>query len=112
MLMIAPRGLYIVDNPSTNYNGLDRNSAYVTGSIEAKLFEALGVKNSFTYAASSGSHCQWRTAYTAPLVANIEKFLLGNASSTTGTFSTDLGGTKPNPDSYMGFTIPTLSGDL
>jgi len=112
MMLIAPRGLYIVDNPSTNYNGLDRNSAYVTGSIEAKLFEALGVKANFTYQAASGSHCQWRSAYTAPLIANIEKFLLGDATAETGTFATDLGGTKPTPDSYMGFTIPTLSGEL
>jgi hypothetical protein len=112
MALIAPRGLYIVDNPSTNYAGLDKNSAYVTGSIEAKLFEALGVKGSFTYQAASGSHCQWRTPYTAPLVANIQKFLLGDATAATGTFETDLGGTKPNPDSYMGFTIPTLPGDL
>jgi hypothetical protein len=112
MALIVPRGLFIVDNPSTNYNGLDRNSAYATGMIEAKIFEALGVKENITYQGASGSHCQWRTAYTAPLVANIQKFLLGDATANTGTFASDLGGTKPNPDSYMGFTIPTLSGDL
>jgi len=112
MALILPRGLYIVDNPSTNYNGLDRNSAYATAAITVKVFEALGLKNNLTYQGASGGHCQWRTAYTAPLVANIEKFLLGNASAATGTFATDLGGTKPNPDSYMDFTVPTLSGDL
>lgn len=112
MALIAPRGLYVVDNPSTNYNGLDRFSAYATGAITARIFEALGVQGSFTYVGASGNHCEWRTAYTAPLVANIQKFLLGDAGANTGTFTTDLGGTRPTPESHMDFTIPTLSGDL
>jgi hypothetical protein len=72
----------------------------------------LGVKDNFTYQGASGDHCQWRSQYTTPLQENFKKFLNGDASAKTGTFATDLGGTKPNPDSYMDFTIPTLSGDL
>jgi hypothetical protein len=112
LALIVPRGLYIWDNPSTNYNGLDRNSAYATASIAAKIFDALGVKSNFTYTAASGSHCAWRDGYRAGLVASIQKFLLGDSTAATGTFTSDLGGTKPTPDSYMDFTIPTLSGDL
>jgi hypothetical protein len=111
LALVAPRGLYIWDNPSTTYNGLDRKSAYITGSIGAKLYEALGVKANFTYQAASGDHCAGRTAYNAPLLANIKKFLLGDATATTGTFATDLP-SPPSPDSYMDFTIPTLTDSL
>jgi hypothetical protein len=112
MALIVPRGLYIVDNPSTDYNGLDRNSAYVTAMIGQKIFEALGAKDSFTYQGASGSHCQWRTQYSAPLQAVTKKFLLGDTSAATGTFATDIGSKPSNPDSYMGFTVPNLSGEL
>ncbi len=109
--LVAPRGLYIVDNPSTNYAGLDRNSAWVTANVGAKIYEALGVPENITCQGASGGHCTWRSQYTPPLVANLEKFLLGNASANTGTFATDLGGT-PNPESHYDWDVPNLSGDL
>lgn len=112
MALVAPRGLYIVDNPSTNYNGLNRNAAYATAGVGEKIFEALGVPDSFTYVGASGGHCQWRDAYTGPLVGNIEKFLLGDTTAETGQFESDLGGNKPSPEAHMDFTIPTLSGEL
>ena len=108
--LVAPRGLYIVDNPSTNYNGLDRNSAWVTANVGALIYEALGYPDNITYQGASGSHCQWRSQYTAPLVANLEKFLLGNASASTGTFATDFNG--PSPDTHYNWSVPALSGDL
>jgi hypothetical protein len=112
MALVAPRGLFIVDNPSTNYAGLDKNSAYATGLVGQMIFDALGVGDNITYQGASGAHCQWRTAYTAPLVANLEKFLLGDASAQTGTFATDLGGTKPTAEAHIDWTAPTLSGEL
>jgi len=111
MGLIAPRGLYIVDNPSTMYNGLDRNAAWATANVGKMIFEALGVADHMTYQGASGTHCSWRSQYTAPLTAMIDKFLKGNASATTGTFATDL----PNPPSAaerIDWTAPTLSGDL
>lgn len=112
MALIAPRGLYVVDNPSTTYNGLDRNSAWVTGNVGKMIFEALGVGDHFAYQGASGSHCQWRSQYDASLNAMIEKFLKGNDSVETGTVATDLGGTKPDPASYIDWELPTLSGEL
>ena len=108
--LVAPRGLYIVDNPSTTYAGLNRNSAWVTANVGAKIYEALGVPDNITYQGASGDHCQWRTAYTAPLVANLEKFLLGDASAATGTFATDFSG--PSADAHHDWTVPTLTGSL
>jgi hypothetical protein len=82
----------------------------VTASAGAKIYEALGVPDNITYQGASGGHCQWRSQYTAPLVANVEKFLLGDESAGTGTFDTDFSG--PNPDDHYDWSVPTLSGDL
>ena len=111
MGLIAPRGLYIVDNPSTTYNGLDRNSAWVTGNVGKMIFQALGVANNMSYQGASGTHCSWRSQYTASLNAMVDKFLKGNASATTGTFATDLP-SPPSASAHIDWTAPTLSGDL
>jgi hypothetical protein len=108
--LVAPRGLYIVDNPSTNYAGLNRNSAWVTANAGRAIYEALGVGENIKLQGASGGHCQWRSQYTAPLVANLQKFLLGMPTASTGTFDTDFNG--PNPTSHYDWTVPTLSGEL
>ena len=112
MALVLPRGLYIVDNPSTTYNGLDRNSAYLTGLVGQMVFKALGYADNITYQGASGAHCTWRDGYTAPLQANLDKFLRGSTTAKTGTFGTDLGGTKPTAASAIEWTAPTLPGEL
>ncbi|WP_236644536.1 PE PGRS family protein [Sorangium cellulosum] len=111
MGLIAPRGLYIVDNPSTMYNGLDRNSAWVTANVGKMIFEALGVGDHMAYTGAGGSHCSWRSQYTASLNAMIDKFLLGKDATATGNFATDLPN-KPNHLDHIDWTPPTLTGEL
>ncbi len=111
MALIAPRGLYIVDNASGTYPGLDKSSAWVTGSVGKTIFEALGVGDRFAYECASGDHCQWRSQYTASLNAMVDKFLKGNASAKTGTVNSDLGN-KPNAAQHYEWTVPTLGGEL
>lgn len=111
MALIAPRGLYIVDNPSGTYAGLDAKSAWVTASVGKKVFEALGVGDNFSCVGASGSHCQWRDNYTASLNAMVNKFLKGDNSANTGEIKTDLGN-KPNPEQYYDWEVPTLDGEL
>lgn len=111
MALIAPRGLYIVDNPSGTYAGLDKSSAWVTATVGKKIFEALGVGDNFTYQGASGDHCTWRSQYNTPLSATIDKFLKGNSSSTTGTFNTDFG-SKPDVTKYYDFSTTELPGNL
>ncbi len=111
MALIVPRGLYIVDNPSTMYNGLDRNSAWVTGNVGKMIFEALGVGDNMAYQGAGGGHCSWRSQYTASLNAMVGKFLKGNASAMTGTVATDLP-SPPSPTGSIDWTAPTLSGEL
>ena len=110
MALIIPRGLYIVDNPSGTYPGLDARAAWVTGAVGKKIFEALGVGDHFTYVGASGSHCQWRSQYTAPLNAMVDKFLKGNSSANTGTITTDLGN-KPNAEQYYSWDATELEGE-
>lgn len=111
MGLVAPRGLYIVDNPSTMYNGLDRNAAWVTANVGKMIFEALGVGDHITYQGAGGTHCSWRTQYTSSLNAMVDKFLKKNDSAQTGNFATDLP-SKPDPAQSIDWTAPTLSGDL
>ncbi len=109
MALIAPRGLYIVDNPGIG--GLDPQAAWVTGNAGKMAFEGLGVGDNMAYQGASGGHCQWRGAYQASLDAMIDKFLLGNDGATTGTVATDLGG-APDVSGHVDWDVPTLAGDL
>ncbi len=111
MGLIAPRGLYIVDNPSTMYNGLDRNSAWVTAKVGQMIFEALGVGDHMAYEGASGAHCSWRDQYTPSLNAMIDKFLLDKSDAATGTFKTDLPN-PPNHTTHIDWEPPTLAGEL
>jgi len=75
--MIAPRGLFIMDNPyigelSPQYGDL----AALAG---AEVYKALGAPYNIGYnsAVSSGTHCAVRPEWSAPLKSSIEKFLTG-----------------------------------
>jgi len=109
MALIAPRALYIVDNPSIS--NLDPKSAYVTGMAGKAIFTALGVPDNFAYQGAGGSHCQWRTAYQPSLDAMIDKFLKGKDTAKTGNFDTDLG-SKPTPTMYYSWDATALPGTL
>jgi glucuronyl esterase-like protein len=109
MALIAPRGLYIVDNPSIT--NLDPKSAYVTGMAGKAIFKALGVADNLAYQGAGGMHCQWRSAYDASLKAMIDKFLLGKTTTATGNFATDLG-SKPTDTQYYSWDTAELPGTL
>jgi hypothetical protein len=109
MALIAPRAIYIVDNPGIT--NLDPKSAYVTAMAGKAIFEALGVGDHFAMQGASGTHCQWRTQYDASLTAMINKFLKGQTSTTTGNMATDLG-SKPTPTQYYTWSTTELPGNL
>jgi hypothetical protein len=111
MGLIAPRGLYIMDNPNHSISWADENSAWVTGNAGKLIFEALGVGDCMTYESTSGSHCAWRSGYETSLNAMIDKFLLGKESASTGKFHTEA--TKPpNPQNHYDWDVPKLAGEL
>jgi hypothetical protein len=111
MGLIAPRGLYIMDNPNHAISWADENSSWVTGNVGKLIFETLGVGDNMTYESTSGSHCAWRTGYDASLTAVINKFLLGNASAITGKVHTEAA-TPPDPKKNYDWAAPVLSGEL
>ncbi len=109
MALIAPRALYILDNPGIT--NLDPKSAYVTAMAGKAIFGALGVGDRFAYQGAGGTHCSWRTQYDASLTAMIDRFLKGKDSATTGNFATDLG-SKPTATQYYTWSTTELSGSL
>ena len=109
MALIAPRAIYIVDNPGIT--NLDPKSAYVTAMAGKAIFEALGVGDHFAMQGASGTHCSWRSQYDASLTAMINKFLKGQTSGTTGNMATDLG-SKPTPTQYYNWSTTELPGSL
>jgi len=111
MALIAPRGLYILDNPNPDIQWADENSSWVTGNVGKLIFEALGVGDHMTYESTSGSHCQWRSGYEASLTAVINKFLLGDDSAKTGNVHTE-GRNLANPKDHYDWEVPQLSGAL
>ena len=109
MALIAPRAIYIVDNPGIT--NLDPKSAYVTAMAGKAIFEALGVGDHFAMQGASGTHCSWRSQYDASLTAMINKFLKGQTSTTTGNMATDLG-SKPTATQYWTWSTTELAGSL
>lgn len=105
--MIAPRGLFIMDNP--HINNLGPRSAHVAALAGAEVYKALGAEDHFTYHSNvaDGTHCALRPEHEAPLRANLRKFLKGEAAVT--------GGINPHPNAtgnlseWIDWTTPTLS---
>ncbi|MFB9472614.1 cellulose binding domain-containing protein [Nonomuraea salmonea] len=82
--MIAPRGLFIMDNPHIDW--LAARSASVAALGGAEIYKALGAGGNITYwsAVQDGTHCASRSEWRTPLQQNIQKFLL-NTGSYTGS---------------------------
>ncbi|MEV4704567.1 cellulose binding domain-containing protein [Actinoplanes sp. NPDC049316] len=82
--MVAPRGLFIMDNP--HIVNLGPKSASVAALGGAEVYKALGAGENITYWSDiqDGNHCANRPEWRTPLQQNIQKFLLktGNAAGT------------------------------
>ncbi|WP_244218826.1 cellulose binding domain-containing protein [Micromonospora arida] len=74
--MVAPRGLFIMDNP--HIANLGPRSASVAALGGAEVYKALGAGDNITYWSDvqDGSHCANRPEWRTPLQNNIRKFLL------------------------------------
>ena len=73
--MVAPRGLFIMDNPFIGE--LSRQYGYLAPVAGAEVYKALGAQYNIGYdsAISNGTHCAMRPEWSAPLKNSIEKFL-------------------------------------
>jgi hypothetical protein len=108
MALIAPRAIYIVDNPGIT--PLDPKSAYVTAMTGKAIFGAIGVGDHFAYEGVSGNFCAWKSNDVV-LNAMIDRFLLGNNSTSTGTATTDLN-SRPTATNYYTWSTAQLPGTL
>lgn len=73
--LIAPRGLFIMDNP--HIANLGPKSASVAALAGAEVYKALGAGDNITYYSDvqNGGHCSQRPEWSTPLRNNIQKFL-------------------------------------
>lgn len=105
--LVAPRGLYIMDNP--HIANLGPKSAHAAALAGAEVYKALGAASSITYHSNvaSGSHCEVRPEHKAQLQANIRRFLK-KESATTGGLNARSNATA-NINDWVDWTTPTLN---
>lgn len=105
--LVAPRGLYIMDNP--HIANLGPKSAHVAALAGAEVYKALGAGSSISYHSNvaSGSHCEVRPEHRSQLQANIRRFLK-KESATTGVMNPHSKATGRLSD-WADWTTPSLS---
>jgi hypothetical protein len=105
--MVAPRGLFIMDNP--HIANLGPKSASVAALGGAEVYQALGAGDNITYWSdiADGNHCAIRSEWKTPLQQNIAKFLVknGNAPGAIRISSKAAGSLS----TWRDWTTPTLT---
>ncbi|MFE9903895.1 glucuronyl esterase domain-containing protein [Streptomyces achromogenes] len=88
--MVAPRGLFIMENPYVDWLGARSGSVAALGGAE--IYKALGAGGDITYWSDvrDGTHCAVRPEWKTPLQQNLSRFLLGSGSG-SGVFRTASG---------------------
>jgi hypothetical protein len=104
--MVAPRGLFIMDNP--HIANLGPKSAHVAALAGAEVYKALGAGDNVTYYSDvqNGSHCSQRPEWSAPLKSNIQRFLKTTGNS-PGVIKASAKATGKLSD-WSDWTTPTL----
>lgn len=79
--MIAPRGLFVMDNPHIDWLGARPGSVAALGG--AQVYQALGARDNISYWSDvqDGTHCATRSEWRAPLRQSIEAFLHGTGEA-------------------------------
>ena len=105
--MVAPRGLFIMDNPHIVNLGPKSGSVAALGGAE--VYKALGAGSNISYNSNiqDGTHCAIRPEWTVPLQQNLQKFLLktGNAPGSINISSLAMG----DLSQWRTWTTPTLT---
>lgn len=105
--LVAPRGLYIMDNP--HIANLGPRSAHAAALAGAEVYKALGATSSITYHSNvaSGSHCEVRPEHRAQLQANIRRFLKKESATTGGLNARS--NAAANISDWVDWSTPTLN---
>ncbi|WP_433209705.1 cellulose binding domain-containing protein [Dactylosporangium sp. CS-047395] len=106
--MVAPRGLFIMDNP--HIANLGPKSASVAALGGAEVYKALGAGDSITYWSDiqDGNHCANRPEWRTPLQQNIQRYLLKSGSA-AGSFHVS-SKASGNLAEWRDWATPSLGG--
>jgi hypothetical protein len=105
--MVAPRGLFIMENPHVDWLAATSGSVAALGGAE--IYKALGAGADISYWSDvqDGTHCAVRPEWKAPLQQSIQKFLL-NTGNPPGVFR--ISSLKQgNLSQWRDWQTPTLS---
>ena len=105
--LIAPRGLFIMENP--HIANLGPKSGHAAALAGAEVYKALGAGANITYWSdvANGTHCSIRPEWKVPLQQNIRKFLTKTAND-PGVFKPNAGATS-SLATWVDWTTPTLN---
>jgi hypothetical protein len=105
--MVAPRGLFIMDNP--HIANLGPKSAHVAALAGAEVYKALGAGDNITYYSDvqNGTHCSMRPEWSSPLKSNIRKFL-NHTGNDPGVIKASPSATG-NLSDWIDWSTPTLN---
>jgi hypothetical protein len=105
--LVAPRGLFIMDNP--HIANLGPKAAHTAALAGQEVYKALGAESNITYHSNvaSGSHCAIRAEFADPLRQNLRKFMRGQSGITTGGISASANA-QGNLEQWRDWTTPTL----
>jgi len=105
--LIAPRGLFIMENP--HIANLGPKSGHAAALAGLEVYKALGAGSNFTYWSdvADGSHCAIRPEWKVPMQQNIRKFLTKTAND-PGVFKPSATATS-SLATWVDWTTPTLN---
>lgn len=104
--LVAPRGLFVIENTSMEWLG--NLACYGCMKAAQTIYTALGATANFGFSqVGNHNHCQFPSSQQSELYAYINKFLL-DQSTTTSVFRTD-GSFNFDSAGWMPWTVPTLS---
>lgn len=103
--LVAPRGLFIIENTSQEWLG--NESCFGCMKTAHKIWEALGVPDAMGVSqVGNHNHCQFPSSQQSELTAFINKFLLDQTANTS-IMRTD-GGFTFNEAQWIDWSVPTL----
>lgn len=105
--MVAPRGLFIMENPHVDWLAATSGSVAALGGAE--IYKALGVGQNISYWSDvqDGTHCAVRPEWQAPLRQSIQKFLENTGTAPGVIRISPL--KQGNLAQWRNWTTPTLS---
>ena len=105
--MVAPRGLFIMENPHIDWLAATSGSVAALGGAE--VYKALGAGNNISYWSdvADGTHCAVRPEWQAPMAASIKFFLEGTGTPPAVFRISSL--KQGNLAQWRNWTTPTLT---